>query len=181
MRIHFIAIGGAVMHNLALALHAGGHKVSGSDDEIFEPSAGRLAACGLLPEKTGWYPEKISADIDTVILGMHARKDNPELLKARQLGLEIKSFPEYLYDRTRNKTRVVIGGSHGKTTITSMIMHVLKRCNIKFDYMVVIITLVLFSVCQYSRSGWIIKYESKARKNYKPQYTNVFEDLEFLQ
>jgi UDP-N-acetylmuramate: L-alanyl-gamma-D-glutamyl-meso-diaminopimelate ligase len=136
MRIHFIAIGGAVMHNLALALHEMGHKVSGSDDEIFEPSAGRLAAAGLLPEKTGWDPERISADIDTVILGMHARKDNPELLRARQLGLEIKSFPEYLYEQTRNKKRVVIGGSHGKTTITSMIMHVLRSLGREFDYMV---------------------------------------------
>lgn len=136
MRIHFIAIGGAVMHNLALALHASGHKVSGSDDEIFEPSAGRLAASGLLPEKKGWYPEKITSDIDTVILGMHARKDNPELVKATQQGLEIKSFPEYLYEQTRNKTRVVIGGSHGKTTITSMIMHVLKTLGREFDYMV---------------------------------------------
>ncbi|MEA1886395.1 MAG: Mur ligase family protein [Bacteroidota bacterium] len=136
MKIHFIAIGGAVMHNLAIALHRNGHHVSGSDDEIFEPSAGRLAAYGLLPPEKGWHPDKINTEIDTVLLGMHARKDNPELLKAQELGLEIKSFPEYLYDQTRNKKRVVIGGSHGKTTITSMIMHVLKLCGVEFDYMV---------------------------------------------
>ncbi|MFO7851251.1 MAG: UDP-N-acetylmuramate--L-alanine ligase [Bacteroidota bacterium] len=136
MRIHFIAIGGAVMHNLAISLHRNGHQVSGSDDEIFEPSAGRLAAYGLLPTEKGWHPEKITNDIDTVILGMHARKNNPELLKAQELGLEIKSFPEYLYDQTKNKKRVVIGGSHGKTTITSMILHVLKSCGVEFDYMV---------------------------------------------
>jgi len=136
MRIHFIAIGGAVMHNLAIALHKNGHDVSGSDDEIFEPSASDLDRYGLLPPEKGWYPGKISTDIDTVILGMHARNDNPELMKAQDLGLTVKSFPEYLYNQARNKKRVVIGGSHGKTTITSMIMHVLKSCNKKFDYMV---------------------------------------------
>lgn len=136
MRIHFIAIGGAVMHNLAIALHRKGYIISGSDDEIFEPAASRLAGYGLLPPEKGWHPDKISKDIDTVILGMHARKDNPELIKARELGLEIKSFPEYLYEQTSSKRRVVIGGSHGKTTITSMIMHVLKQCGIEFDYMV---------------------------------------------
>ncbi|MBN1387173.1 MAG: peptidoglycan synthetase [Bacteroidales bacterium] len=136
MRIHFISIGGAVMHNLALELNRKGHIVSGSDDEIFEPSAGNLKAHGLLPPEKGWHPEKIGTDIDTIILGMHARKDNPELLKAQELGLDIRSFPEYLYEQTRNKKRVVIGGSHGKTTITAMIMHVLKSCGMQFDYMV---------------------------------------------
>jgi len=136
MRIHFIAIGGAVMHNLAIVLYRNGHLVSGSDDEIFEPSASRLAKHGLLPPENGWHPEKISTDIDTIILGMHARKDNPELIKAQEMGLKIRSFPEYLYEQTMNKKRVVIGGSHGKTTITSMIMHVLKSCGMEFDYMV---------------------------------------------
>lgn len=136
MRIHFIAIGGAVMHNLAIALHRKGHIVSGSDDEIFEPSSSRLAGYGLLPPEEGWHPDKIGTDINTIILGMHARKDNPELVRAQELGLEIRSFPEYLYEQTRNKKRVVIGGSHGKTTVTSMIMHVLKSCGEEFDYMV---------------------------------------------
>jgi len=136
MKVHFIAIGGAVMHNLAIALHKKGYQVSGSDDEIFEPSLGRLAQYGLLPREQGWFPSKITRDIHTVILGMHARDDNPELAKANELGLQIRSFPEFLYEQTRNKTRVVIGGSHGKTTITSMIMHVLKHHGVAFDYMV---------------------------------------------
>ncbi|MBS0010807.1 MAG: peptidoglycan synthetase [Bacteroidales bacterium] len=136
MRIHLIAIGGTVMHNLAIALQKNGHLVSGSDDEIFEPSASRLASYGLLPPETGWYPGKINKDIDIVLLGMHARKDNPELLKAQSLGLRIRSFPEYLYEYTCHKKRVVIGGSHGKTSITSMVMHVLKKCGVEFDYMV---------------------------------------------
>ena len=136
MKIHFIAIGGAVMHNLAIALHKKGYNVTGSDDEIFEPSRSRLARYGLLPDNQGWDPAKITHDLDTVILGMHAREDNPELIKARQLGLQIQSFPEFLYEQTRDKIRVVIGGSHGKTTITSMIMHVLKFHKVSFDYMV---------------------------------------------
>ncbi len=136
MKVHFIAIGGAVMHNLAIALHKKGYLVSGSDDEIFEPSRSRLARYGLLPGNQGWYPAKITPDLHTVILGMHAREDNPELEKARKLGLQIRSFPEFLYEQTQNKTRVVIGGSHGKTTITSMIMHVLKSHGVSFDYMV---------------------------------------------
>ncbi len=133
--IHFIAIGGAAMHNLALALHNKGYHVTGSDDEIFEPSKSRLQAAGLLPEAWGWFPEKISPSLDAVILGMHARKDNPELLKAQKLGIKIYSYPEYLYEQTKNKKRVIVGGSHGKTTTTSMIMHVLRNCNIPFDYM----------------------------------------------
>lgn len=136
MRIHFIAIGGSAMHNLALALHQKGYIVSGSDDEIFEPSRSRLEAAGLLPGAWGWYPEKITTELDAVILGMHARADNPELLKARSLGLKIYSYPEYLYEQTKDKKRVIVGGSHGKTTTTSMIMHVLQQCGVHFDYMV---------------------------------------------
>ncbi|MDD3861033.1 MAG: Mur ligase family protein [Bacteroidales bacterium] len=136
MRIHFIAIGGAAMHNLAIALHKKGYEVTGSDDEIFEPSKSRLDKYGLLPIEYGWHPENISQKIDIIILGMHARKDNPELMKAQEKGLKIYSYPEYLYEQTKNKKRVVIGGSHGKTTITSMIMHVLKTAGKGFDYMV---------------------------------------------
>ncbi len=136
MHYHFIAIGGSAMHNLAIALHTKGETVTGSDDEIFEPSRSRLAACGLLPEQPGWFPEKLSADIDAVVLGMHAKADNPELLRAQELGLKIYSYPEFLYNQTESKTRVVIGGSHGKTTTTAMVMHVLKTVGIKFDYMV---------------------------------------------
>ncbi len=136
MNVHFIAIGGAVMHNLAIALHKKGYSVSGSDDEIFEPSRSRLERSGLLPKKYGWFPDKITGDIDTVILGMHAKDDNPELIRARELGLKIRSFPEYLYDQTRNKKRIVVAGSHGKTTTTAMIMHVLRNAGRKFDYMV---------------------------------------------
>ena len=136
MRIHLIAIGGAVMHNLALALHQMGYEVSGSDDEIFDPAKSRLANKGLLPEKAGWFPSKITSDLDLVLLGMHARQDNPELLEAIKKNIPVQSFPEFLYENSRNKTRVVIGGSHGKTTTTSMIMHVLKQLDIDFDYMV---------------------------------------------
>ena len=136
MRIHFIAIGGAAMHNLALALHEKGDVVSGSDDSIFDPSRSRLEEAGILPEKFGWFPDKIHDKLDAVILGMHAREDNPELKKAQDLGLNIFSYPEYLYERSKNKKRVVIGGSHGKTTITSMVLHVLNKENIDCDYMV---------------------------------------------
>lgn len=136
MRIHFIAIGGSAMHNLAIALHKKGYIVTGSDDEIFEPSKSRLSQYGLLPQQEGWYPENITDDLDAVILGMHARTDNPELIRAMETGLKIYSYPEYLYEQTKNKTRVVIGGSHGKTTITAMVMHVLKTSRIDFDYMV---------------------------------------------
>jgi UDP-N-acetylmuramate: L-alanyl-gamma-D-glutamyl-meso-diaminopimelate ligase len=136
MRTHFIAIGGAAMHNLALALHNKGYQVTGSDDAIFEPSKSRLEKKGLLPVEMGWFPEKITANIEAVILGMHAKADNPELLKAQELGLKIYSYPEFLYEQSKNKTRVVIGGSHGKTTITSMILHVMHFHNIEVDYMV---------------------------------------------
>ena len=136
MRTHFIAIGGAAMHNLALALHNKGYQVTGSDDAIFEPSKSRLEKKGLLPIEFGWFPEKITSDIEAIILGMHAKADNPELLKAQELGLKIYSYPEFLYEQSKNKTRVVIGGSHGKTTITSMILHVMHYHNIEVDYMV---------------------------------------------
>ncbi|RAU82583.1 UDP-N-acetylmuramate--L-alanine ligase [Pontibacter arcticus] len=135
-RIHLIATGGSIMHNLALALHDKGLHVTGSDDEIFEPAKSRLAAAGLLPAQEGWFPEKINASIDAVILGMHARPDNPELLRAQELNIPIYSFPEFIYEQSKDKQRVVIGGSHGKTSITSIIMHVLKHLNRKFDYAV---------------------------------------------
>jgi len=136
MRVHFIAIGGSAMHNLAIALHKKDFTVSGSDDILFEPSVSRLAKYGILPKEQGWYPKKITKDIDAIILGMHARVDNPELLKAQELGLKIYSYPEYIYEQSKDKIRVVIGGSHGKTTITSMILHVLKTAGKNFDYMV---------------------------------------------
>ena len=136
MRVHFIAIGGSAMHNLALALHLKGDHITGSDDEIFEPSKGRLEARGLLPDTVGWFPKKITSDIDAIILGMHAKADNPELLKAEELGISIYSYPEFLYEQSKNKTRVVIGGSHGKTTITSMILHVMHYHDKEVDYMV---------------------------------------------
>ena len=136
MKIHFIAIGGSAMHNLALALHDKGYLISGSDDAIYEPSKSRLAQSGLLPTQMGWFAEKITEDLDAVILGMHAKKDNPELLRAQELGLKIYSYPEFIYEEAKEKTRVVIGGSHGKTTITSMILHVLKYWDIEADYLV---------------------------------------------
>lgn len=136
MKIHFIAIGGSAMHNLALALHAKGEDVTGSDDEIFEPSKSRLANHNLLPEEFGWFPEKITTDLDAIILGMHAKADNPELLKAQELNLKIYSYPEFIFEHSKHKTRVVIGGSHGKTTITSMILHVLNYHEKEVDFMV---------------------------------------------
>lgn len=136
MQIHFIAIGGSAMHNLALALEHKGYKITGSDDVIFEPSKSRLAAKELLPEAFGWFPEKIHSELDAIVLGMHAKADNPELVKAQELGLTIYSYPEFLYEQSKDKTRVVIGGSHGKTTITSMILHVLNYNDIEVDYMV---------------------------------------------
>lgn len=135
-KIHFIAIGGSVMHGLAIDLHSQGNQVTGSDDEIFSPSKEKLEKHGLLPKGTGWYPEKITKDLDVIILGMHARADNPELIKAQELGLKIYTFPEYIYQTAQNKQRIVIAGSHGKTTITSIILHVLKSNNREFDYMV---------------------------------------------
>ena len=136
MKVHFIAVGGSAMHNMAIALHKKGFTVSGSDDEIFEPSKGRLNKYNLLPQSEGWNPSLISADLDVIILGMHAKKDNPELLKAQELGLKIYSYPEYVYEQAKDKKRIVIGGSHGKTSITSMILHVLQNQNIAFDYLV---------------------------------------------
>jgi len=135
-KVHFIAIGGSAMHNLAIALHLKGYEISGSDDEIFEPSKGRLNKYGLLPKKEGWNAEVITNELDAIILGMHAREDNPELLKAQELGLKIYSYPEFLYEQSKDKKRIVIGGSHGKTTVTSMILHVMQYHNIECDYMV---------------------------------------------
>ncbi|MHA8086877.1 UDP-N-acetylmuramate--L-alanine ligase [Aquirufa sp. Wall-65K1] len=135
-KIHFIAIGGAAMHNLALALQVQGYKISGSDDEIYEPSKSLLEKHGILPESFGWFPEKIQSDLDCVIVGMHARADNPELLKAQELGIRIESYPSFLYEHSKNKQRIVIAGSHGKTSITSMVLHVLKTLHKKFDYLV---------------------------------------------
>lgn len=136
MRVHFISIGGSVMHQLAIALHKKGYTVTGTDDEIFEPAKNNLQELSLLPEKIGWQPEMITDDLDAVILGMHAKQDNPELQKAISLGLKIYSFPEYIYHESQQKKRVVVGGSHGKTTTTSMIMHVLKQTKQSFDYLV---------------------------------------------
>jgi UDP-N-acetylmuramate: L-alanyl-gamma-D-glutamyl-meso-diaminopimelate ligase len=133
---HFIAIGGAVMHNLALALLEKGYHVTGSDDEIYEPSKTRLQKAGILPAEQGWFPEKISTDLDGIILGMHARIDNPELLRAQELGVPVYSFPEFIFNQSQTKQRVIIAGSHGKTSITSMILHVLKDQGVDFDYLV---------------------------------------------
>lgn len=136
MNVHFIAIGGAAMHNLAIALHLKGCHVTGSDDEIFDPAKSRLEKYGLLPKEYGWHPERITTELDAIVLGMHARIDNPELLRAQELGLKIYSYPEYLYEQSKDKTRMVIGGSHGKTTTTAMILHVLAHCGIEAAYMV---------------------------------------------
>ncbi|MGE5521050.1 MAG: UDP-N-acetylmuramate--L-alanine ligase [Candidatus Dadabacteria bacterium] len=136
MKIHFIAIGGSVMHQLAIALKRKGYEVSGSDDEIFEPAKGNLAREGILPAAIGWFPEKIHKNLNAVILGMHAKEDNPEIVRAKELNLAVYSFPEYIYKESTDKKRVVVGGSHGKTTTTSMIMHVLKEAGKQFDYLV---------------------------------------------
>lgn len=136
MRIHLIAMGGAVMHNLALALQKNGHFVTGSDDEIYNPAKDRLEKAGLLPERFGWFPEKITPDLDLAILGMHARADNPELLMAQEIGIRVMSFPEFIYKQSQDKKRIVVAGSHGKTTTTSMIMHVLRNLGVDFDYLV---------------------------------------------
>lgn len=136
MKVHFIAIGGSAMHNLAIALSRKGAQVSGSDDEIFEPSRSRLERQGILPQQLGWNASLITSELDAVILGMHAREDNPELLKAKELGLKIFSYPEYLYEQSKDKKRLVIGGSHGKTTITSMLLHAVNAYDVSVDYMV---------------------------------------------
>ena len=133
---HFIAIGGAVMHNLALALVEKGYQVTGSDDEIYEPSRTRLEKAGILPTEYGWFPEKITSELDGIILGMHARIDNPELVKAQELGIPVYSFPQFIFKQSQNKKRVIVAGSHGKTSITSVILHVLKDQNVDFDYLV---------------------------------------------
>ncbi len=136
MRIHFISIGGSIMHQLAIALHRKGYRVTGSEDAIYDPSKSRLASYGLLPDELGWWPERISPELDAIILGMHARPGNPELERAIELDIPVYSFPQYMYEQCREKTRIVVGGSHGKTTITSMIMHVLRSQAIAFDYLV---------------------------------------------
>tara|TARA_B100001059_G_scaffold22731_1_gene18193 strand:+ start:964 stop:1881 length:918 start_codon:yes stop_codon:yes gene_type:complete len=136
MHLHFIAIGGCAMHSLALKMHSLGHKVTGSDDVIFEPSKSNLQKAGLFPESFGWFPEKINKNIDIVILGMHAKRDNPELKEAQEMKLKIQSYPEFLVLLSENKTRVVIAGSHGKTTITTMILHALEYHGIETDYMI---------------------------------------------
>jgi len=136
MKVHFIAIGGAAMHNMALALQHKNYQITGSDDEINEPSRSRLQKAGLLPAEMGWFPEKITIDLDAVILGMHARAENPELLRAKELGVKVYSYPEYLYEQSKNKKRLVIGGSHGKTSITAMVLHVFQEAGLDFDYMV---------------------------------------------
>lgn len=136
MNIHFIAIGGAIMHQLAIALFRKGHRVTGSDDSIQDPARSNLAQAGILPEKEGWYPERITADTNAVVLGMHAHADNPELAEALRLGIPVYSFPQYIYEVSREKQRIVVAGSHGKTTITSMIMHMLRKLDQDFDYMV---------------------------------------------
>ncbi|TCJ19634.1 peptidoglycan synthetase [Flaviaesturariibacter flavus] len=136
MNIHFISIGGSVMHQLAIALKRKGYQITGSDDEIFEPALSNLRAEGILPAETGWVPEKVHPGLDAVILGMHAREDNPELIRAKELRLPIYSFPEYIYQESRDKKRVAVGGSHGKTTTTAMIMHVLRAAGRDFDYLV---------------------------------------------
>jgi UDP-N-acetylmuramate: L-alanyl-gamma-D-glutamyl-meso-diaminopimelate ligase len=136
MHVHFIAVGGSAMHNLAIALNRKGYKVTGSDDEIFEPSKSRLAKEGILPKQMGWNEDSISSHIEAIILGMHARIDNPELLRAQELGLKIYSYPEFVYEQSKDKTRLVIGGSHGKTSITSMVLHVMDQLKIETDYLV---------------------------------------------
>jgi len=136
MKIHLIAIGGSAMHNLAIALHNKGLTISGSDDAIFNPSKDRLKKNNLLPKKIGWFPERINSEVDAIILGMHARENNPELIKARELNIPIFSYPEYIYEQSKTKKRIVIGGSHGKTSISAMILHVLQNLDINCDYMI---------------------------------------------
>lgn len=136
MKIHLIAIGGSAMHNIALALHHKGFDITGSDDAIFSPSKERLEKYNLLPKEIGWFPSKINSNLDAVILGMHAKEDNPEIAKAKQLNIPIFSYPEYIYKQSINKTRIVIGGSHGKTSISAMIIHVMKNLDINCDYMI---------------------------------------------
>ena len=136
MNIHFIAIGGAIMHNLAICLQNLGHHITGSDDIIFDPAQSNLKKAGILPKQIGFFESNIDNNIDAIILGMHAKIDNVELLKAQELGIKIYSFPEFIYEQSKNKTRIVVGGSHGKTTTTAMIMHVMKQLDFQFDYLV---------------------------------------------
>jgi UDP-N-acetylmuramate: L-alanyl-gamma-D-glutamyl-meso-diaminopimelate ligase len=124
------------MHNLAIALSRKNYNVSGSDDEIFEPSATRLKKQGVFPSQIGWNTDNIHDGLDAIIVGMHAREDNPELLKARLMGIPVYSYPEYLFEQSKDKIRVVIGGSHGKTSITAMILHAISVVGLDVDYMV---------------------------------------------
>lgn len=170
MRIHFIAIGGSVMHNLAVALQSAGHQVTGSDDEIFEPSRSRLAAAGLLPSAEGWDEARVHAGLDAVVLGMHARKDNPELARARALGLKVYTYPEFIFEHARQKQRIVIAGSHGKTTVTSMILHVLGQCGRAFDYVIGALPKGFDSTVRLSSEAPLIVLEGD-------EYTTSPEDL----
>ena len=136
MRIHFIAIGGTAMHSLAIEISKKGHKVTGSDDQIYEPAKSNLKKASLFPRKLGWFSSKISSKIDLIILGMHAKKDNIELKKAQLIGIKIKSYPEFITSISSNKTRVVISGSHGKSSISAMVLHVMKYNNIHIDYVI---------------------------------------------
>lgn len=136
MNLHFVAIGGSIMHSLAISLKQQGHQISGSDDHIYDPASSRLAAHGLLPDEEGWHPERITAELDAVILGMHAFEDNPELAKAQELNIPVYSFPAFVFEQSHHKQRIVIAGSYGKTTTTAMVMHVLKEAGRDFDYLV---------------------------------------------
>ena len=136
MQLHFIAIGGSAMHSLALAMHRLGHRVTGSDDAIFDPSKTKLEQANLLPDTLGWHPEKLNNEIDVVVLGMHAKADNPELIMAQALGLKIQSYPEFLASMCKEKSTVVVAGSHGKTTITAMVLHVLNYHGVSTDFMI---------------------------------------------
>lgn len=159
MKIHFIAIGGSVMHSLAIALKNQGHEVTGSDDHIFDPSRGRLSEAGLLPEKEGWFPDKLHAALDAVIVGMHAKEDNPELKKASELGLKLYSYPEFIYQHSINQQRIVVAGSHGKSTVSSMILHVLQTLGRDFDYVVGAVPKTLDSSVRLSQKAPVIIIE----------------------
>lgn len=158
-RVHFISIGGSAMHNIAIALHKLGYIITGSDDEIYNPAKDKLAQEGLLPEQLGWFPEKITPELDFVILGMHAKTDNPELLRAQELGIKIYSYPEFIYEFSKHKHRVVIAGSHGKTTTTAMVIHVLHYCGRKFDYLIGGEVKGLPTSCHLSEDSYLIVIE----------------------
>jgi UDP-N-acetylmuramate: L-alanyl-gamma-D-glutamyl-meso-diaminopimelate ligase len=181
MKIHFISIGGAVMHNMALALYKKGYIITGSDDEIYEPAKSRLDKYGLLPTKMGWDTNNIHEGLDAIILGMHARIDNPELVKAKELGLKIYSFPEYMYEQTKEKLRIIVGGSHGKTTTTAMILHVLQKCNVEFDYLVGSKLDGFETMVGLSNSSKIAVFETLMVLFFRHSSLNVFNLSSFLQ